>query len=60
MTGQPARAPDGIGDTLRALRLSRCWRLADLAAASAIPHRWLNAARGQTRVVWIFSDGLSF
>ena len=24
------------------------------------PHRWENAARGRTEVVWVFSDGLSF
>lgn len=24
------------------------------------PHRWENAAEGPTRVVWVFSDGLSF
>lgn len=24
------------------------------------PHRWENAARGRTEVIWIFSDGLSF
>ncbi len=24
------------------------------------PHRWENAARGRTEVIWVFSDGLSF
>ena len=24
------------------------------------PHRWENAAKGNTEVVWVFSDGLSF
>ncbi|MFN6977082.1 MAG: cupin domain-containing protein [Gemmobacter sp.] len=24
------------------------------------PHHWENAAEGPTRVVWVFSDGLSF
>jgi transcriptional regulator with XRE-family HTH domain len=24
------------------------------------PHRWENAARGRTEVIWLFSDGLSF
>lgn len=25
-----------------------------------VPHRWVNAAEGETRVLWVFSDGLSF
>lgn len=37
MTGAPAPSDLGIGDTLRALRLSRNWALADLAAASGVP-----------------------
>ena len=27
---------------------------------SDVPHRWENAARGRTEVIWVFSDGLSF
>jgi transcriptional regulator with XRE-family HTH domain len=27
---------------------------------SDLPHRWENAARGRTEVIWVFSDGLSF
>jgi len=27
---------------------------------STVPHRWQNAVDGTTRVVWVFSDGLSF
>lgn len=27
---------------------------------SSIPHSWENAHRGETRVLWVFSDGLSF
>jgi transcriptional regulator with XRE-family HTH domain len=27
---------------------------------SSIPHSWENAIAGETRVLWIFSDGLSF
>lgn len=27
---------------------------------SSIPHSWENAVSGETRVLWIFSDGLSF
>ncbi len=27
---------------------------------SSIPHSWENAVAGETRVLWIFSDGLSF
>lgn len=27
---------------------------------SAIPHSWENAHGGETRVLWVFSDGLSF
>ncbi len=27
---------------------------------STLPHRWENLADGTTRVVWVFSDGLSF
>jgi uncharacterized cupin superfamily protein len=27
---------------------------------SAIPHSWENAVADETRVLWIFSDGLSF
>jgi uncharacterized cupin superfamily protein len=27
---------------------------------SDIPHSWENAVVGETRVLWIFSDGLSF
>ena len=27
---------------------------------SDVPHRWENAARSRTEVLWIFSDGLSF
>lgn len=37
MTGAPAHAPEGIGDTLRSLRLARQWSLADLAATSGVP-----------------------
>lgn len=37
MTGAPAPSDHGIGDTLRALRLSRNWALANLAAASGVP-----------------------
>lgn len=37
MTGAPLRAEEGIGGTLRALRLSRNWAMADLAAASGVP-----------------------
>jgi transcriptional regulator with XRE-family HTH domain len=27
---------------------------------SDLPHRWENAARGRTEVLWVFSDGLQF
>jgi transcriptional regulator with XRE-family HTH domain len=27
---------------------------------SDVPHRWENAARGRTEVIWVFSDGLQF
>ena len=27
---------------------------------SDMPHRWENAAKGKTEVIWVFSDGLSF
>lgn len=37
MTGAPAHSPEGIGDTLRSLRLARTWSLADLTAASGVP-----------------------
>lgn len=37
MTAAPAPTDNGIGDTLRALRLSRNWALADLSSASGVP-----------------------
>lgn len=37
MTAAPAPSGNGIGDTLRALRLSRNWALADLSSASGVP-----------------------
>jgi hypothetical protein len=27
---------------------------------SSIAHRWENVVRGETRVLWVFSDELSF
>lgn len=39
------------------------WTLAEgdtIHFKSDLPHRWENAARGRTEVIWVFSDGLSF
>jgi transcriptional regulator with XRE-family HTH domain len=49
-----------------AIRYRICGQVHDLAPGDTIhfrsddPHRWENAAPGPSRVVWIFSDGLSF